>query len=203
MPKLNTYTRTVVPNGDSLIPLAHNPDSAFRVVTRTVANFIADFSLVVANVVAVLRASVLRLNHQGSVPTTAASETALYATAAGVFLREASNGQSLKLFDLETNAQTVADYTLVLSDRGKIVSMSNNAANFLRVPPSSTTLFPPGAQIITRWEGVGQPSFIAGSGVTIKSADNKYKLRVRYSGATLIRDELLPDTWWLTGDTAA
>jgi hypothetical protein len=95
------------------------------------------------------------------------------------------------------NAQA-ASYTLVLADKGKLVTISNGSANNLTVPPNSSVNFPVRARIDIGALGAGQTTVVAGAGVTILSS-NGLKLRTQNSGATLV--QLTTDTWWLNGDT--
>ena len=101
--------------------------------------------------------------------------------------------------DLRINAQS-ASYTLALTDNYKLVTMSSASAINLTVPPNSSVAFPVGANITIVGINTGQVSIVAGTGVTIYSADSKLKLRVTYSSATLIKTAT--DTWLLLGDIA-
>ncbi len=76
----------------------------------------------------------------------------------------------------------VASYTLGSSDKGKMVSM-NSAGGITLTVPSAT--FENGDRVDVVQYGVGQVSFAAGSGVTIRSSGGKLKLFGQYSGATL------------------
>jgi hypothetical protein len=97
------------------------------------------------------------------------------------------------------NAQT-ASYTLVLSDMGKMVEVSNASANTLTVPPNSSVAFPIGTVIDILQTGAGQTTITAGSGVTINSAIG-LKLRARWSPASLVKRAT--DTWVALGDLSA
>ena len=99
---------------------------------------------------------------------------------------------------IDTNAQ-VASYTLVLADDGKIVEMNVASGNILTVPPNSSVAFPVGTQIIVLQTGAGQCTLTAGSGVTLNATPGN-KLRVQYSGATLIKRAT--NTWIAIGDLA-
>ena len=104
-----------------------------------------------------------------------------------------------KLAEPLTNAQA-ASYTLVLSDRNKIVEMGVGTANTLTVPPDSTVTFPTGTHITIIQTGSGQCTVTQGSGVTINATPGR-KLRAQWSGATLIKRAA--DTWVLIGDLSA
>ncbi len=97
------------------------------------------------------------------------------------------------------NAQT-ASYTLVLTDDGKLVTMSVAGANTLTIPPNSSVAFPVGTQITITQIGAGQTTITAGAGVTINSADSYLNLRVQYSSCTIIKRAT--DTWLCIGDLA-
>ena len=98
------------------------------------------------------------------------------------------------------SAQT-ASYTLVLSDAGKMVTMTNASANNLTVPPNSSVAFPVNTRIDLIQYGAGQTTVVAGSGVTIFSSGSKLKLTGQYSGASLWKKAT--DTWVLVGDVTA
>jgi len=98
---------------------------------------------------------------------------------------------------LATNAQT-ASYTLVLSDAGKIVEVSNAAANTLTVPPNSSVAFPVGTQVIVIQTGAGQATLTAGAGVTINSKDADLAVNGQWAAATLIKRAT--DSWIAIGD---
>jgi hypothetical protein len=95
------------------------------------------------------------------------------------------------------NAQS-ASYTLVLTDAGKLVSVSNASANTLTVPPNSSVAFPVGTTLLVKQAGAGQTTVAAGSGVTVNSRGTALKLAGQYAYATLVK--VATDTWDLTGD---
>jgi hypothetical protein len=97
------------------------------------------------------------------------------------------------------NSQS-ASYTLVLSDAGKMVEISNASANNLTVPADSTADFPIGTQISILQTGSGQTTVTNAVGVTINGTPG-LKLRTQWSIATLIKRAA--NTWVLLGDTAA
>lgn len=100
---------------------------------------------------------------------------------------------------ITTNRQT-ASYQLALTDEGKLVEMNVASANNLTVPPNSTIAFPTGTQILLSQYGAGTTTVVAGSGVTIRSADSMLDLRAQYSGATLVK--IATNEWYLFGDLA-
>ena len=98
---------------------------------------------------------------------------------------------------MTVDAQTTDDYTLVLADNLKLVTMDYATANTVTVPPNVDVAFPVGALILVASVGAGQTSFVAGAGVTINSADSALKLQVQYSTATLI--QTAANVWLLAG----
>lgn len=101
--------------------------------------------------------------------------------------------------DIATNART-ANYTLVLTDKNKLVEMNVGSDNNLTVPPNSSVAFPTGAQINILQVGSGRTTVVAGSGVTVNATPG-LKLRAQWSSATLIKRGT--DTWVLVGDLSA
>lgn len=98
------------------------------------------------------------------------------------------------------NAQTGTTYTLVGSDLGKLVTLSNASGITLTVPPS---VFVAGNIINIQQIGVGQVTLAQGSGVTITSTgatSTAPKLRARYSAASIICTGT--DTFTVVGDLA-
>lgn len=88
--------------------------------------------------------------------------------------------------NLTLNAQTGTTYTLVGSDSGKLVTMSNASAITLTLPPS---VFAVGEQINIAQTGAGQVTFNQGSGVTIVSTGataSAPKISKQYAAATVI-----------------
>jgi hypothetical protein len=98
---------------------------------------------------------------------------------------------------LTINSQS-ASYTLVLTDAGKIVSISNAGANTLTVPTNASAAFSIGTTILVRQAGAGQTTVTAAGGVTVNSRGTALKLAGQYAYATLVKTGT--DTWELTGD---
>jgi hypothetical protein len=99
------------------------------------------------------------------------------------------------------NAQTGTSYTLVLTDAGKMVTMTNGSANTLTVPANSSVAFPVNTRLDIIQYGAGQTTIAAAGGVTIYSSGSKLKLTGQYSGASLWKKAT--DTWVLVGDITA
>ncbi len=93
------------------------------------------------------------------------------------------------------------DYTLVLTDAGKVVEMEKGSGNTLTVPANATVAFPTGTVIEIVQTGAGQTTIAAAGGVTIKSAGTRLKLVQQYSAATLYKRAT--NDWLLSGDLTA
>lgn len=98
------------------------------------------------------------------------------------------------------NAQTGTTYTLVLTDAGKMVTLTNASAITLTIPTNASVAFPVNTRIDLLQYGAGQVT-VGGAGVTIYSSGSKLKLTGQYSGASLWKKAT--DTWVLIGDLAA
>ena len=98
------------------------------------------------------------------------------------------------------NAQT-ASYTAVLTDDGKLVTMSNASANNFTVPPNSSVAYGIGTQLNIAQLGAGQTTIVAGAGVTLNSAGTKLKLKEQYAVATCVKTDT--NTWFVVGNLSA
>lgn len=103
--------------------------------------------------------------------------------------------------DLFTTNRQTASYTLVLADRNKLVEMNVATANNLTIPLNSSVAFPTGTKIDIVQYGAGQTTFVATSGVTIRSANNWLKINAKYGAATLTK--IGTDEWYLWGNLNA
>jgi len=98
---------------------------------------------------------------------------------------------------ITTNTQT-ASYSLALNDNGKLILMNVATANNLTIPLNSSVNFPVGTKIDVSSVGAGQTTIVAAGGVTINSAGGALKLRLQYSGATMV--QTATNVWLLFGD---
>jgi hypothetical protein len=100
---------------------------------------------------------------------------------------------------LSINSQT-ASYTLVLTDKGKMVEMYNASANNLTIPLNSSVAFDIGTTITILQTGAGQTTIVATGGVTVNGTPG-LKLRAQWSLVTLVKRAT--DTWVVSGDLTA
>jgi len=99
------------------------------------------------------------------------------------------------------NAQTSATVTAVLTDDGKLVTMSNAGANTYTVPPNSSVAFGIGTQLNIAQLGAGATTIVAGAGVTLNSAGAKLTLNAQYAVATCVKTDT--NTWFVVGNLKA
>lgn len=92
----------------------------------------------------------------------------------------------------DVNAQTGTSYTFVLTDQGKVVTLSNAAAVSVSVPLNSSVAFPTNTHISLVNLGAGLVTVAGVSGVTVNAS--VFTL-AQYESATLIK--LGTDSWVL------
>ena len=79
--------------------------------------------------------------------------------------------------------QTGTAVAIALGHENTMQTLSNAAAQTVTLPSNSTAAYPVGAEIDFLWLGVGQPSFVAGSGATVNSSFG-LSMPARYSVVT-------------------
>lgn len=133
------------------------------------------------------------------------------ATAEGRIAWEGTNdkivvgdGSSTKEFTpntITTNAQSNTTYTLALTDRDKLVTLSNASPITLTVPLNSSVAFATGAVVNIQQTGAGAVTIQGASGVTITSTGATATApvtRAQYSAASIIKTGT--DSWTVIGD---
>lgn len=105
----------------------------------------------------------------------------------------------LTLTKILTRNRVTDDYVLVLTDNLKLVEMNAATTKTITVPPNSSVAFTADqTQITLARYGDGAVNVVAGSGVTINSADGALGLRSKFSTAMLIK--IGTNEWYLIGD---
>jgi len=97
------------------------------------------------------------------------------------------------------NAQT-ANYTLVLTDAGKVIPVNSASANTVTIPLNSSVAFPTGTVITLVQTGAGQTTISPDAGVTLQSEGNKYKLKAQYAAGSILKTAT--NTWVAFGNLA-
>lgn len=100
-------------------------------------------------------------------------------------------------FEVTINTQT-SSYTLVLTDKSKMVQMNSASANNLTVPLNSSVAYAIGTKIAIRQLGVGQTTIVATGGVTLQSPGGALKIVNQYDIIVLIK--VATDTWGVEGN---
>jgi hypothetical protein len=98
-------------------------------------------------------------------------------------------------------ASTAASTTALITDDGKLITMSNASANTFTVPPNSSVAFGIGTQLNIAQLGIGETSVVAGAGVTLNSAGGKLKLNAQYALCTCVKTGT--DEWFVVGNLKA
>ena len=91
-----------------------------------------------------------------------------------------------------------ADYTLVLTDAGKVIEINSGSSENVTIPPNSSVAFPVGTQIVGVRLGAGAVVIVEGSGVTTRSDGDKNKIKSQYSSCVLIKHET--NEWYILGN---
>lgn len=131
----------------------------------------------------------------GSVELGHASDTTLSRDAAGKLAVEGVRVAD----DLVTeNAQTGTSYTLVLTDRSKLVSMSNASANELTIPTNASVAFPVGTTIVVQQKGAGATTITGDTGVTVNGVSaGSGDLSAQWGAVSLYKSAT--NTWYAMG----
>lgn len=88
--------------------------------------------------------------------------------------------------------QQTADYTLALTDGGKVVEVSHASGKTITIPPNGTIAFPIGTVIEVCRMGAGSVTIAQGSGVTIYPSNNQ-TVSAQYKSAFLRKQDT--NTW--------
>lgn len=97
----------------------------------------------------------------------------------------------------QENAQTT-DYTLVLSDAFKVVSMDAASAKVFTIPTNASVAFSVGTVVGLLQRGSGAVSVTSAGGVTLLSEGTKYKLYGQYAAGGLLKTGT--NEWVLAGN---
>ena len=103
--------------------------------------------------------------------------------------------------NITLNAQSNTTYTLVLTDNGRLVTLSNASPITLTVPLNSSVAFATGAIVNIQQTGAGQVTVQGAAGVTITSTGATATApvtRAQYSAASIIKTGT--DSWTVIGD---
>ena len=119
---------------------------------------------------------------------------------AGGYASKGITGDEIKstITKVGKNTQSGIAYTLVLTDRDKLIEVGNGADITLTLPTNTSVAFPIGTQILVVQSGVGQCIFVPSVGVNLYAEDSKVKTVGQYAMATLVKCDT--DSWYLGGN---
>jgi len=90
------------------------------------------------------------------------------------------------------------NYTLALSDAGKVLPFSTTSTGTVTVPLNSSVAFPTGSVVNFIQTGTGPILMTGSSGVSIQSESSKLKLKGQYAVAGVLKTDT--DTWVAFGN---
>lgn len=134
-----------------------------------------------------------------STTSTSSGRIAFDATTDKIIVGDGTSAIEFAPSTILTNSQSAA-YTLVLSDKDKMVEIGSASAVNLTVPLNSSVAYPVGSQINILQTSTGQVTIVGAAGVTVNGTPG-LKLRSQWSSATLIKRS--SDTWVAIGDLSA
>lgn len=104
---------------------------------------------------------------------------------------------------VQLNAQTGTSYTLALTDRSKMVTLTNAAAITLNVNTDAAVNFAIGSQILLYQGGAGQVTIAATTPATtnVRSQGSKLKIAGQYGVAGLVK--VAANEWVAFGNLVA
>jgi hypothetical protein len=105
-----------------------------------------------------------------------------------------------KIGNIAFNTVT-GNYTLVAEDEQKAIEVNSATDCTITVPGNGLVPFPVGTNIPVIWFGVGRPTIVPGSGVTIHSDGDDNILPSRYKPAALVKRATNEWYLWGIGDT--
>jgi hypothetical protein len=123
---------------------------------------------------------------------------------AGVNVSLSVDGTDLIVASTATdlNAQTGTTYTLVLTDAGHLVTLTNASPVTLTVPPNASVEFATGTTIAVAQLGAGTVTIEGDTGVTINGVSTgSADISAQYGAAALTK--LGTNTWLLTGSVGS
>jgi hypothetical protein len=85
------------------------------------------------------------------------------------------------------NPQTGTSYTPVLTDAGKLITMTNAGASTFTVPPNSSVPFPVYTEMEVLQLGAGLVTLAAGAGVTVNAVGAHLAMAGQYARTKLIQ----------------
>ncbi len=98
-------------------------------------------------------------------------------------------------------AQTGTAYNVGTADVGKLVTLSNAAAQTITIPANASVAFAIGDQVNFMNLSTGTATFVASGTAVIRSAGSKLKLADQYAVCTVLKIDT--DAWVMLGNVKA
>lgn len=131
-------------------------------------------------------------------PTFTGSPTAPTASASANDTKIATTAFVKKSMSLVDISYQTANYTLNITDAGKVVEIESSIDTNLTIPSDTTANFDIGTTIDVIRTGTGSVTLIPESSVTIQSADNALKINKQFSAISLYKRS--SNVWIAIGD---
>lgn len=93
------------------------------------------------------------------------------------------------------------NYTLVLADAATILNCTSGSDITITIPLNAVVSFPVGSEIAFIRKGTGAVTIAGSVGVTVSSADSKYKIKGQYGTAAVLK--VAENEWVLAGSLEA
>lgn len=93
------------------------------------------------------------------------------------------------------------NYTLVLEDAATILNCNSGSAITITIPLNAVVAFPVGSEIAFIRKNTGAVTIAGSAGVTVSSADSKYKIKGQYGTAAVLK--VAENEWVLAGSLEA
>jgi hypothetical protein len=108
---------------------------------------------------------------------------------------------SNKVDKTKTIDEITANYTVVLDDAATILNCNNTSGITITIPLNATVALPVGTEIAFIRKNTGEVTIAGAVGVTISSADSKFKIKGQYGTAAVLK--VAENEWILAGSLEA
>lgn len=106
--------------------------------------------------------------------------------------------QGRELSHTDVSDVSTSSYTLQLGDAEDVITRSNTVSGNVVIPTNSNVPFPIGTTITVLQMGIGDLTWTAQPGVTVRSRDDAFAFRGQYAAAAAIK--IGTNEWVVTGD---
>ena len=106
-----------------------------------------------------------------------------------------------KVDKTKTIDEITGNYTVALDDAATILNCNNGSAITITIPLNAVVTFPVGTEIAFIRKNAGAVTIAGSVGVTISSADSKFKIKGQYGTAAVLK--VAENEWILAGSLEA